>query len=196
MVTQARRTKSVQRILDAAAELFYTHGLRGVGVDEVVAASGVSKSTLYVHFRSKDDLVAAYLTATDESWIGQLQAAAERAGVAPVEQLVGLFDALLDAFDRHGFFGCPFVSAAVESPIGSQARAITLAHTARRQAWITGLCERSGASEPARLASHLGLLIDGAMTRGRLEQDRSVVQDAKEAARAAIQSSSVPVAPR
>ena len=60
----------------AAAELFYAHGLRGVGVDEVVAASGVSKSTLYVHFRSKDDLVAAYLKATDESWMGQLQAAA------------------------------------------------------------------------------------------------------------------------
>lgn len=189
MATQVRRTRSVERILAAAAGLFYANGLRGVGVDEVIAASGVSKSTLYAHFRSKDDLVAAYLQVTDASWTGQLRAAAERAGDDPADQLVGLFDALLDAFDRHGFFGCPFVSAAVETSLDSEARAITLAHTERRQAWLTELCERAGLAGPARVASHIGLLIDGAMTRGRLEQDRAVVEDAKEAARAAIRSS-------
>lgn len=189
MATQVRRTRSVERILAAAAELFYANGLRGVGVDEVIAASGVSKSTLYAHFRSKDDLVAAYLQATDASWTGQLRAAAERAGDDPADQLVGLFDALLDAFDRHGFFGCPFVSAAVETSLDSAARAITRAHTERRQSWLTELCDRGGLADPARVASHIGLLIDGAMTRGRLEQDRAVVEDAKEAARAAIRSS-------
>ncbi|MEU8006036.1 TetR/AcrR family transcriptional regulator [Catellatospora sp. NPDC049111] len=189
MATQVRRTRSVERILAAAAGLFYANGLRGVGVDEVIAASGVSKSTLYAHFRSKDDLVAAYLQATDASWIEQLRAAAERAGDDPADQLIGLFDALLDAFDRHGFFGCPFVSAAVETSLDSAARAITRAHTERRQAWLTELCERGGLVDPGRVASHIGLLIDGAMTRGRLEQDRAVVEDAKEAARAAIRAS-------
>jgi AcrR family transcriptional regulator len=100
-----RRTRSEERILDAAARLFYAHGLRGVDVDQVIAESGVAKSTLYAHFRSMDDLVTAYLTATDESWRGQLRDAAERAGDDPRDQLVGLFDALVDAFDRHGFFG-------------------------------------------------------------------------------------------
>lgn len=158
-------------------------------MDEVIAASGVSKSTLYAHFRSKDDLVAAYLQATDACWIEQLRAAAERAGADPADQLIGLFDALLDAFDRHGFFGCPFVSAAVETSLDSAARAITRAHIERRQAWLTDLCERGGLADPARVASHIGLLIDGAMTRGRLEQDRAVVEDAKEAAGAAIRAS-------
>jgi hypothetical protein len=90
------------------------------------------------------------------------------------------------AFDRHGFFGCPFISAAVEAPLDSPARAVTLAHTRRRQAWIAGLCAAAGVPDPARLAGHLGLLIDGALARGRLEQDRAVVEDAKQAARAAI----------
>jgi hypothetical protein len=96
---------------------------------------------------------------------------------------VGLFDALADAFDRHGFFGCPFVSAAIETDLDSEARTITLQHTRRRQAWLTELSERAGAESPAALARHIGLLIDGALTSGRLLQDRAVVDEAKSAAR-------------
>ncbi|SDN26968.1 TetR/AcrR family transcriptional regulator [Streptomyces wuyuanensis] len=183
MATGTRKTKSEERILAAAAELFYSHGLRGVGIDQVLAVSGVAKSTLYVHFRTKEELIAAYLRKTDDSWMAQLQEAAARAGDGPREHLVGLFDALTDAFDRHGFFGCPFVSAAVETDLDSEARAITLQHTRRRQAWLTELSEQAGAQSPRALARHIGLLIDGALTSGRLLQDRAVVEDAKSAAR-------------
>ncbi|MEU0286870.1 TetR/AcrR family transcriptional regulator [Streptomyces sp. NPDC006147] len=183
MATQVRKTKSKERILAAAAELFYAHGLRGVGVDQVLEVSGVAKSTLYVHFRTKEELIAAYLRKTDDSWMAQLQEAAARAGDGPQDHLVGLFDALTDAFDRHGFFGCPFVSAAIETDLDSEARAITLQHTQRRQAWLTELSEQAGADNPAALARHIGLLIDGALTSGRLLQDRAVVDEAKSAAR-------------
>ncbi|MEU3186816.1 TetR/AcrR family transcriptional regulator [Streptomyces sp. NPDC006923] len=182
-MTVTRRTNTVERILSTASDLFYTHGLRGVSMDQVIAACGVAKSTLYVHFRTKDALVAAYLRRTDESWTGQLRTAAERAGESPADQLVGLFDALSDAFDRHGFFGCPFVSVAVEVPLDSEARAITIEHTQRRQRWLTSLAEAAGAREPAALARHIGLLIDGTLASGRLLQDRTVVDDAKDAVR-------------
>jgi AcrR family transcriptional regulator len=188
MATQIRKTKSEEKILAAAAELFYANGLRGVGIDQVIAASGVAKSTLYAHFRTKEELVEAYLRRTDDSWMAQLQGAAERTGDDPREQLVGLFDALTDAFDRHGFFGCPFVSAAVEADLDSQARAITVQHTRRRQAWLTELGERAGAGSAESLARHLGLLIDGALTSGRLLQDRTVVDQAKAAARLLVTS--------
>ncbi|MFE9098154.1 TetR/AcrR family transcriptional regulator [Streptomyces sp. NPDC007264] len=183
MVTQVRKTKSVERILTAAAELFYANGLRGVGIDQVIEASGVAKSTLYVHFRTKEELVAAYLRRTDDSWTAQLQSAAAAAGDDPRDRLVGLFDALTAAFERHGFFGCPFVSAAVEAGPDSEARAITLEHTRRRQAWLTELSAAAGAGNPAALARHIGLLIDGALASGRLLQDRTVVEEAKSAAR-------------
>src|SRR5579875_2678525 len=181
-----RRTGSRQRILDAAAELFYTHGLRAVGMEQVIAASGIARSTLYAHFRTRDELVATYLRRTDDSWTAQLQAAAAAAGPDPREQIAGLFDALTQAFERHGFFGCPFVNAGVETELDSAARAITLAHTRRRQAWLTGLAEAAGASDPAALATHLGLLIDGALASGRLSQDPAVVAAAKDSARRAV----------
>ncbi|MDT0466878.1 TetR/AcrR family transcriptional regulator [Streptomyces gibsoniae] len=188
MATQIRKTKSEERILAAAADLFYANGLRGVGIDQVIEASGVAKSTLYAHFRTKEQLVAEYLRRTDDSWMAQMQSAAERAGDDAREQLVGLFDALTAAFDRHGFFGCPFVSAAVEAEAGSEALAITLRHTERRQAWLTEVSVEAGAEAPESLARHIGLLVDGALTSGRLLQDRAVVDEAKAAARRAVAS--------
>jgi AcrR family transcriptional regulator len=188
MVTRVRKTNTEQKILDTAAGLFHRHGLRGVGVDQVIADSGVAKSTLYAHFRTKDDLIAAYLRRTDDSWTQQLQAAAEAAGPDPAEQMVGLFDALLASFDRHGFFGCPFISAAVEAEPGSQAHTAATVHTQRRQQWLTSLATAAGTAEPATLAAHLGLLIDGALASGRLLQDRAVVDSAKASARAAVSS--------
>lgn len=180
-----RRTRSVDRILEAAAELFYEAGIRGVGVDDVVAMSGVSKSTLYAHFRSKDELVAAYLRRTDVSWLAQLQGAAQQAA-QPRDQLVALFDALSQAFDRHGFFGCPFISAGVEAALDSEARRATLVHVERRQAWLLELSREANAAEPGHLAAHLGLLIDGALANGRLTQSRSVIDAAKSCALAAV----------
>jgi AcrR family transcriptional regulator len=183
MATKIRKTRSEDRILAAAAELFYAHGLRGVGVDQAIEVSGVAKSTLYAHFRTKEQLVAEYLRRTDASWMAQLSQAAERAGGDPRDQLVGLFDALTDAFDRHGFFGCPFVSAAVEAEPDSEAHAVTRQHVLRRQAWLTELGSRAGAKDAAGLAQHLGLLIDGALASGRLLQDPAVVTQAKAAAK-------------
>jgi len=183
VVTQVRKTKTVDRILAAAAELFYLRGLRGVGIEQVIERSGVAKSTLYVHFRTKEELVGEYLRRTDESWRGRLRAAAEAAGPQPAEQLVGVFDALLDAYERHGFFGCPFIGAAVETDLDSEARAITIEHTRLRLAGLTELAGKTGAPDPRGLARHVGLLIDGALASGRLLQDRGGGDDAKAAAR-------------
>jgi AcrR family transcriptional regulator len=69
-------TPARERILAAASRLFYAHGLRGVGVDAVIAESGVAKATLYRHFPSKDDLAIAYLDTVDEQWRAALRTAA------------------------------------------------------------------------------------------------------------------------
>lgn len=188
MVQQVRRTKTVEKILAAAGELFYRRGLRGVGIEEVIEQSGVAKSTLYVHFRAKEELVAEYLRRTDDSWMDLLRVAAEAAGPEPADKLAGVFDALLDAFDRHGFFGCPFISAAVETSLDSEARAITIRHTQRRQAWLTALSKEAGARAPDALAGQIGLLIDGALASGRLLQDRAVIDEAKSAAARLVES--------
>ena len=99
-------TPARDRILDTAFRLFYARGIRAVGVDLIIAESGVAKATFYKHFPAKDDLVVAYLDRVDGIWSGQLRAAAETAGPDPADQLVGLFDAHRTACPRDGYRGC------------------------------------------------------------------------------------------
>lgn len=100
------------RILGTAARLFYERGIRAVGVDTLIAESGVAKATFYKHFPAKDDLVLAYLDTIDEAWTAQLQAAAQAAGDRPADQLVGVFAALGAVCDGPGYRGCGFLNAA------------------------------------------------------------------------------------
>ena len=126
MTPHERRPR--QRILDTAFRLFYAHGIRAVGVDTIIAESGVAKATFYKHFPAKDDLVVAYLDKVDEVWTGQLDAAAEAAGAAPADHLVGLFDALPTACRRDGYRGCAFINAAAENEPGTPVHDRTVAH--------------------------------------------------------------------
>ncbi|WKX72558.1 TetR/AcrR family transcriptional regulator [Streptomyces sp. XD-27] len=112
---RSARPSARERILSTATELFNAHGVRAVGVDRIIAESGVAKATLYAHFRSKDDLVVAYLRVADEHWRGALRDAATAAGQAPREQLVGVFDALHETTVRDGFRGCAFTNTAGET---------------------------------------------------------------------------------
>ena len=173
-----------QRILDAAFGLFYARGIRAVGVDTIIAESGVAKATFYKHFPAKDDLVVAYLDRVDGVWSGQLHAAAEAAGDAPADQLVGLFDALSTACRRDGYRGCAFINAAAESQPGTPVHDRTVAHKDRVLAWVTGLSTAAGARDPGQLARTLTLLLDGGLASGALDAS----PEAPGAARAAAQA--------
>ncbi|WP_167537064.1 TetR/AcrR family transcriptional regulator [Micromonospora terminaliae] len=175
-----------ERILDTAFRLFYAHGPRGVGVDTVIAESGVAKATLYKHFPSKDDLVLAYLDKVDQAWFGALRAAARDAGDEPREQLVGMFDALGGACRREGYHGCAFINTAAESPAGSPVHARTVEHKNVVRAWVTDLARRAGAADPELLARQLTLLLDGGLAGGVLDADPAVAEAAKRTARALV----------
>lgn len=184
-MTSAGRTPQParERILDTAVRLFYAHGPRGVGVDTVIAESGVAKATLYKHFRRKDDLILAYLDKVDQAWFGQLRAAARAGGASPRDQLVGMFDALDSARRREGYDGCAFINTAAESDPGSEVHARTVEHKNVVRAWVTDLARRAGATSPDRLARQLALLIDGGLAAGVLDADPATPEAAKTAAR-------------
>ena len=172
-----------ERILDTAFRLFYAHGPRGVGVDTVIADSGVAKATLYKHFPRKDDLILAYLDKVDQTWFGQLRAAARAAGDDPRDQLVGMYDALSAACRRQGYHGCAFINTAAESTAGSDVHARTVEHKHVVRAWVTDLARRAGAADPELLARQLTLLIDGGLSAGVLDADPATPSAAKAAAR-------------
>lgn len=163
-----------ERILAAAMPLFYARGLRAVGVDLIIAESGVAKATFYKHFPTKDDLVVAYLDAVDGVWREQLREAAEAAGPDPRDQLVGLFDALAQACRADGYRGCGFINAAAENQPGTPIHERVVAHKAAVLEWVTGLAEQAGADDPPALARSLTLLLDGGLASGSLDGDPRV----------------------
>ena len=174
------------RILDTAFRLFYAHGVRGVGVDTVIAESGVAKATLYKHFPRKDDLVLAYLEKVDLIWRGQLEAAASAAGSSPRDRLVGMFDALVTSCRADGYHGCAFINTAAEAAPGTEIHARTVEHKAAVRAWVRDMAEAAGADDAEALARSLTLLLDGGLASGVLDGDLRAAECAREAARTLV----------
>ncbi len=171
-----------QRVVDAAFRLFYAHGIRAVGVDRIIAESGVAKATFYSHFPAKDSLVVAYLDTVDGIWTQQLHDAAEAAGPAPADQLVGMFDALRTACRREGYRGCAFINAAAENEAGTLVHDRTLAHKTAVRDWVRDLATEAGAADPDRLSRSLTLLLDGGLASGSVDGLPDAPDAAKEAA--------------
>ena len=184
-----------ERILKAASRLFYGEGVRAVGVDAVAEAAGVTKKTLYYHFASKDDLIAAYLEARDapnrllfQRWL------AEADGALP-EKIRALFDRLAAAARRPGWKGCGFQRAAAElaATPGHPAVVAARAHKRKVEEWLAGEIMADGREEAqARLlARQIALLIDGAFAAMLLHRDPSCAEAAGAAAAALLQVDSV-----
>ena len=174
------------RILDTAFGLFYARGIKAVGVDLIIAESGVAKATFYKHFPAKDELVLAYLDKVDGIWTGQLHAAAGAAGPAPADQLVGLFDALGNACRRDNYRGCAFINAAAEAMPGTPVHDRTVAHKRAVLAWIRELAVAAGAADPDALARSLALLLDGGLADGALAADPEAAAAARRTAAALV----------
>ncbi|MEB3212763.1 MAG: TetR/AcrR family transcriptional regulator, partial [Leptolyngbyaceae bacterium] len=102
------------RIMKAASELFYREGVQSVGVDRIIAESGVAKMSLYNHFKSKDALIAAWLQQRDENWRTWFQTTVEKQATEPSERILALFDALEEWFSQPDFRGCAFINSSVE----------------------------------------------------------------------------------
>jgi AcrR family transcriptional regulator len=164
---QAGAAKSArQRILDTAIALFYRDGIRAVGIDTIIAQSGVAKMSLYRHFASKDDLVVAYLDWRDRTyWDWWDKVLAQHPGDAPA-QLRALFASILERITNPAYRGCAFLNTATEFPRqadGSEhpGRAVAVAHKAKARARLAELATALGARQPQLLADQLLVLLDG-----------------------------------
>ena len=167
--------------------LFRSRRLGHVGF-RIIAESHVAKATFYKHFPAKDDLVLAYLDKVDDTWTGQLRAAAAAAGPDPADQLAGMFDALATACHRDGYRGCAFINAAAENEVGTQVHDRTLVHKNAVRAWVRSLAETAGARDPNELARTLTLLLDGGLASGSVDGRPDAPEAAKAAATTLVQA--------
>jgi AcrR family transcriptional regulator len=149
--------------LRAAYDLFTHHGVQAVGIERVITEAGISKATLYRHFKSKDDLVLAVLDLRQELWTERwLISETRRRGATPTEQLLAVFDAFDDWFRRGDYEGCFFVNTLLEShrePIA----AASIAKLQNVRAFLETLAQAAGSPDPEVLASDWQLLMIGAI---------------------------------
>ena len=178
MKTSAARDK----LLSTASQLFYARGITATGVDTIVAESGVSKPTLYAHFRTKNDLVAAVLEDRHRRRRTSLEAyLAERAELPARDRLLSVFDWIADHQRGAGARGCPFVNASVElvRTEDTAARKVVRIHKRWFRGVLTELAAEAGVCDAAAMAAALHLLIEGANIRTLAEGDRTGIADAR-----------------
>lgn len=152
-----------ERVLAAAKELFYAHGIRAVSVDEIAAAADTNKMTLYRHFESKDRLIAEYLRGLAAESDMQWEQLARQYPGAPRRQLEAWLEHLCEGMADPANRGCALANAAVELPEKDHpAREIIERHKIAQREHIAKLCCEAGFTEPEKLADEIFLLLEGA----------------------------------
>lgn len=177
-----------ERIVAAAGKLFYGKSIRSVSVDDVAARAGVTKRTLYYHFRSKDDLIAAYLTERDQPTLDFVKGWMDGANGPLARKVLAVFERMEKVAAHPKWKGCGFLRLAAElaDMPGHPALQAGAAHKKKMEAVFTAMIKAEGLSEPALRARQIMLLFDGAWSAMLVHRDPSYARAAGRAAAAVV----------
>ncbi|SEO74154.1 TetR/AcrR family transcriptional regulator [Acinetobacter sp. yr461] len=162
-----------QKILDAAATLFYNDGIIATGINSVTAKADVAKMSLYNNFSSKGELVDAYIAARHQEWLDLYQKRLETTK-SVTEAILAVFDAYQDhaefAYEK-GFRGCGLLNAAAEFPANSAGRNAVRQHKEEVEAIVAEHLKSllPDAQRVSYVATQLSFLLEGSMARAGLE---------------------------
>lgn len=186
MSTDRSSSRARERLLSAADELFYAHGIAATGVDSILQRAGASPATLYAHFAGKDALVAAYLEQRHHRWRRVWDEVLAQTS-DPVDRLLSVLDALALFRERAGSTrGCAVLAASAELPAGDHpARTWVDADTKLLHSRLLELATAAGADRPDALVAELLLIYDGALASFAREV-ADPIQAARELARHAV----------
>jgi AcrR family transcriptional regulator len=189
----ARRTTARDRLLAAADELFYAEGVQSVGIDRVIETAGVAKASLYRAFRSKEELVAAYLEARHRDILAELTQAVGKE-TEPRARLLAVFDAQARWLRHRGNNGCAFTRASAEPAAGAKVLEQTASYRHDVRALLTDLAAEAGAPDPGELGAQLFLLYHGGSTIVTSRQQTELLGPMRVAAEALIDAALGPIA--
>lgn len=190
------RPSKRDELVRGALRIFYRDGFHATGMDKLAAETGISKTSMYKHFRTKEDLILATLRLRDEEFRNRLSRGIDREKT-PRAQLLAVFDVLAQWFAEPGFTGCMFIKAAGEYP---DPRNPIHEEAARHKRMITDqlaqIAEAAGARDPHLLARQITLLMEGAIVVAHFGFADDPAGDARAAAEtlidAALAGDSVP----
>lgn len=168
-----KRGDTRDRILAAASRLFYRHGVRDVSMDGIAEKAGLTKRTLYYHFRSKDDLIAAYLSLRDKPNLALYGEWYEKAAGDEAARTEAIFAALAKTAGGTHWRGCGFLRTTAElaDMPGHPAMKVAAAHKQAIEAWLSTLYASAGLAAPDLLAMQVRLLLDGCFAVGLLHRN-------------------------
>ena len=177
-------TSTRDRIVTAASKLFYDDGIKGVSLDAVAEKAGLTKRTLYYHFRSKDDLVAAYLEARDQPNLALFKRWFDEAEGGLPDKVQAIFRHLAKSARHPKWRGCGFLrtSAELANMPGHPAIRIGAAHKKKFEAWLRDTFVTAKIATAAELARQIVLLLDGGFAVVLLHRDASYIETAGAAA--------------
>ena len=173
-----------ERILDTAYDLFSRHGIRAVGVDRIIATSGVAKMSLYRHFHSKESLVLAFLQEREKRWTMEWlhTEASSRAGDG-AGRLLAIFDVFDEWFRKTDFEGCSFINVLLEfGELDHPIRKATTVHLATIRGLVREFAEQAGVSDPEAVAAQWHILMKGSIVAAG-EGDREAARRAQDLGR-------------
>ncbi|MEP9372354.1 TetR/AcrR family transcriptional regulator [Mesorhizobium sp. KR1-2] len=176
-----------ERLLKAAAELFYRDGVGATGIDAITARAGVAKMSLYNNFSSKADLVDAYIQGRHDEWMELYRERLSHA-TTPRERVLAVFDSYVDhaacAYE-WGFRGCGLLNAAAELPMGGPGRASVAAQKEEAERLFREHLRDirpSAGTAVDEAAEHLSFLLEGAMARAGLDGHDASLKKARKIA--------------
>jgi AcrR family transcriptional regulator len=175
-----KRAEKRDYLIEVATRLFNQYGYHAVGIDQIIAAAGIAKTTLYRHFKSKEDLIVAVLQRVNAQSLSDMRLAVEMRVHDSKSKLLASFDFLEDWFKAKTFYGCPFMSAAAEyseptSPVFQEARI----HKRLVIAYFEELARAAELDDPAQIAQEINLLHEGATAVAYINSDPTVARRAK-----------------
>lgn len=179
--TPAPRPSVAGHILDVAGGLFYREGIRAVGIDRIILEADIAKATLYRHYRSKEDLVLAYLQDRHRLVIAGLEEVLALYS-APRDQIAEIFERLFQKAGNPEFRGCAFGLAVAEHGESERITGLARMHKTEVAAVLDAIAHRAGLAGADQIGRHLALLYDGALARRAVYGTVAPMRDAKECA--------------
>lgn len=175
-----KRAEKREHLIEVATALFNRYGYHAVGIDQVIAEAGVAKTTLYRHFKSKEELIVAVLKRIDEQYREDMRYTVDNLARGPKKKLLATFSFLENWFKDKSFYGCPFMSAAGEygakpSPVFQEA----VLHKRLMVAYFEELARAAELEGPRRVAEEINLLHEGATTVAHITGDPGVARKAQ-----------------
>lgn len=184
MASTKTKSSARARIVETAERLFYTEGIRAVGIDRIIAEAKVAKMTLYNHFESKDALILAVLEYREEQFDQFFEKTMEKHSATGADPLGAFFAALKDWFEDPGFRGCSFINASVElADSRHPASVFSAEHKQRFRKMMESILQQMAGRQAKSLVMPISLLIEGAIVTSVMEGVPDVADVAEQTAR-------------